>query len=285
VKVKLRILNSAKFVPASFVSNLYWNIVSVFERNFEDKDILQHVIAADFVPSGCTRCRIWLRQCATSRKVAGYISDGVTGILHWPDPGINSATNRNDYDEYLLGSKDGMCIQLTTLTPSCAVCLEIWEPEPCGPHGARPGLYRDYFTVFTLLLLRSVTGNFQDKLKSNPHWWNEDDLQRLIICQMLFWCVLITRVHGSSEKWLFALSCLSVLPSAHMYQRGSHWTDFRGILYWGAWTKICWDGPKSAKIGQEYRAAEVKNKHVYIFCRKGKQSHELGPGFKARSLK
>jgi hypothetical protein len=26
---------------------------------------------------------------------------------------------------------------------------------------------------------------------------------------------------------------LSVCPSTRMYQRGSHWTDFRKILYWG----------------------------------------------------
>ena len=29
-----------------------------------------------------TRWRSWLRHCATSRKVAGSIPDGVTGILH-----------------------------------------------------------------------------------------------------------------------------------------------------------------------------------------------------------
>jgi len=28
----------------------------------------------------------WLRHCATSRKVAGSIPDGVTGILHWHIP-------------------------------------------------------------------------------------------------------------------------------------------------------------------------------------------------------
>ena len=29
-----------------------------------------------------TRWRSWLRHCVTSQKVAGSISDGVTGILH-----------------------------------------------------------------------------------------------------------------------------------------------------------------------------------------------------------
>jgi hypothetical protein len=32
------------------------------------------------------RWRSWLRHCATIRKVAGSISDGVIGIFHWHNP-------------------------------------------------------------------------------------------------------------------------------------------------------------------------------------------------------
>jgi len=67
VKVKMTIPNSAKFAPANFVSNMYCNIVSVFEKNFEEKDIMRRVIATDVAPSGSTRWRSWLGQCATSR--------------------------------------------------------------------------------------------------------------------------------------------------------------------------------------------------------------------------
>ena len=28
----------------------------------------------------------WLRRCATNRKVAGSIPDGVIGIFHWHNP-------------------------------------------------------------------------------------------------------------------------------------------------------------------------------------------------------
>jgi len=35
---------------------------------------------------GGTRWRSWLRHCATSRKVAGSISDGVIGIFHCHNP-------------------------------------------------------------------------------------------------------------------------------------------------------------------------------------------------------
>jgi hypothetical protein len=38
------------------------------------------------------------------------------------------------------------CIGLVTLPPTCADCLEIWEPQPPGPLMACPDLYRDWFT-------------------------------------------------------------------------------------------------------------------------------------------
>jgi hypothetical protein len=54
-------------------------------------------------------------------------------------PGVDSA-NRNKYQEYFLGGKGGRCIGLTTLPPTCADCLEIWEPQPPGTLRACPGL-------------------------------------------------------------------------------------------------------------------------------------------------
>ena len=60
----------------------------------------------------CLLYRGWLRHCATSQKVAGSIPDGVIGIFHrhksfWPHygPGVDSASNRNEYREYFLGVK------------------------------------------------------------------------------------------------------------------------------------------------------------------------------------
>jgi hypothetical protein len=38
-------------------------------------------------------------------------------------PRVESASNRNEYQEYFLGGKDGRCLGLTTLPPSCADCL------------------------------------------------------------------------------------------------------------------------------------------------------------------
>ena len=36
-------------------------------------------------------------------------------------PGVDSASSRNDNQEYFLGIKSGRCVRLTTLPPSCAV--------------------------------------------------------------------------------------------------------------------------------------------------------------------
>jgi hypothetical protein len=47
-------------------------------------------------------------------------------------PGVDSASNRNEYQEYFLGGKGGRCLHLKILPPSCADCLEIWESQPPG---------------------------------------------------------------------------------------------------------------------------------------------------------
>jgi len=55
-------------------------------------------------------------------------------------PEVDSASNRSEYQEYFLGGKGGQCVGLTTLPPSRADCLEIWEPQPSGTLRACPGL-------------------------------------------------------------------------------------------------------------------------------------------------
>ena len=54
----------------------------------------------------------WLRCCATNRKVAGSIPASVSGFSsdikpfrsHY-DPGVDSASNRNEYQEHFLWVK------------------------------------------------------------------------------------------------------------------------------------------------------------------------------------
>ena len=74
-------------------------------------------------------------SCSAHRSAAVQ----VLGWVHTCNysPGVDSASNRNEYQEYFLGGKGGQCVGLTTLPPSSADCLEIWEPQP-------PGTLRDY---------------------------------------------------------------------------------------------------------------------------------------------
>jgi hypothetical protein len=66
-----------------------------------------------------------LRYCATNRKFAGSIPDGVIGIFH-----CHNASDRTMATEqkWVLGAfpggKGGRCIRLTTLPPSCAVVMQ-----------------------------------------------------------------------------------------------------------------------------------------------------------------
>jgi len=41
-------------------------------------------------------------------------------------PGVDSAS-KNEYQD-IPGDKDGRCVRVTTLPPSCAECLEILDP-------------------------------------------------------------------------------------------------------------------------------------------------------------
>ena len=55
-------------------------------------------------------------------------------------PGVDSASNRNEYQEYFLVGESGRCVGLKTLPTSCADCLEICEPQRPGTLRACPGL-------------------------------------------------------------------------------------------------------------------------------------------------
>jgi hypothetical protein len=58
---------------------------------------------------------------------------------------FDSASNRNEYQEYFLGGKDGPCVGLTTLPPSCTDSLEIWESQPEIRNNRNE--YQEYFLV------------------------------------------------------------------------------------------------------------------------------------------
>ena len=69
----------------------------------------------------------WLRCCATNQKVAGSIPAGASGFFFdiksfrsHNGPGVDSASNRNEYQEYFLGQRRPVH-KADNLPPSCAV--------------------------------------------------------------------------------------------------------------------------------------------------------------------
>ena len=42
-------------------------------------------------------------------------------------PGIDTASNRNEYQEDFVGGKCGRCVRLTSLPPPCAVVMKSWN--------------------------------------------------------------------------------------------------------------------------------------------------------------
>ena len=97
-------------------------------------------------------CR-WLRHYATSQKVAGSISDGVIGIIHWYN--LPSCTMALGSTQPLTEmSTSGILCEVkvadATLPSSCADCLEIWKPQTSGSGRTCPGQYKDCFTFFLL---------------------------------------------------------------------------------------------------------------------------------------
>jgi len=72
--------------------------------------------------------------------------------IFWPHCGLeaDSASNRNEYQEYCLGGKGGQCTGLTTLPPSCAECHEIWESQPPGTLKACTGIVLPFLPFIML---------------------------------------------------------------------------------------------------------------------------------------
>jgi len=99
-------------------------------------------------------------------------------------PGVDSASNRNEYQEYILGGEGGRCVRLTTLPPSWAECLEIWEPQHPGtlwacteiafyPDDDRDGDCNMYYVINKFYIPQLFILLHEFKYPSNPQQiWN-----------------------------------------------------------------------------------------------------------------
>ena len=110
----------------------------------------------------------WLRCCATNRKDAGSIPAGVIGFFidiksfqsHY-GPGVDSSSNKNEYQEYFLGGKGGPCVRLTTYhhpVPLSRNLGNLTSWNPLGHSGPVMGLiyqwdYSGSSHSFILILL------------------------------------------------------------------------------------------------------------------------------------
>jgi hypothetical protein len=73
--------------------------------------------------------------------------------------GVDSASTRNEYQEYFLGGKGGRCLGLTILPSLCADCLKIWCPqslESSRPVQACNGIASQYIQYFYVMYLPQV---------------------------------------------------------------------------------------------------------------------------------
>jgi hypothetical protein len=71
---------------ASFVWSFCFNSSLIVCFHWFAVFVMLHHYSISTLLSRDTRWRSWLRHCATSRKVACSIPDGVTGIFHWHNP-------------------------------------------------------------------------------------------------------------------------------------------------------------------------------------------------------
>ena len=76
---------------------------------------------------------------------------------------VNSASNRNENQEYFLGGKGGRCVGLTNLPPSCADCLEISELPPSRALRVCTGFALPLFFTHKLII---------DSLQFKFIWYN-----------------------------------------------------------------------------------------------------------------
>ena len=117
-----------------------------------DKSSLQAVICLawghlhNYLFNSGTAVPQQLRCCATNRKVAGSIPPGVSDFFtdiksfrSHHGPGFDSASNRNEYQEYFLGGKGGRCVRLTTSHHPMPLSRNLGALTSCNPVGlSRP---------------------------------------------------------------------------------------------------------------------------------------------------
>jgi hypothetical protein len=127
--------------------------------------------------SGGKRWCSWLRHCATSRKVAVSIPEGITGIFHWHNSSaritflgstqpLREMTIRNI--SWRGGGGRRPVRRADKRVTFFAGCHEIWKPQPPGTLRASPSLCSDWFTFTSL---------GYDIMSANYDWMNAESFK------------------------------------------------------------------------------------------------------------
>jgi hypothetical protein len=182
-------------------------------------------------------------HCATSRKIAVSIPDGVIRIFHWHNPsdstmalGLTQPLTETSTRNIFLGDKGGRCVELKTLPPSWADCLEIWEPQPLGTLRALPFtfimvMHGIYWQSEALTLRKSISGPI---VTTQTAWSYYNDVKITILHK--YWEPTTNTCKDFIFTVLWAyVKCLTSLYHKHMYYTESAYSYFRGIPL-QAWT-------------------------------------------------
>jgi hypothetical protein len=81
IRLKREVLHAAWYLIPAVNTQSFWCLYLI---SFMYIDFYSFYSLLDYTWG--TRWRSWLRHCATNRKVAGSIPDGVTGIFQWLNP-------------------------------------------------------------------------------------------------------------------------------------------------------------------------------------------------------
>jgi hypothetical protein len=135
-----------------------------------------------------TRWRSWLRHCATSRKVAGSISDGVIGIFHWHNHSSRTMT---------LGVKASGAYGWQTYLFHVLIVLTSGSLnllEPSGPVQACTGVALplplhwthivDSYVQRTIIHRERIVAFVWHHVKRKPHIFCNTRVTFLVYCQV-----------------------------------------------------------------------------------------------------
>jgi len=120
-------------------------------------------------------------------------------------PGVDSAS-KNEYQD-IPGGKDGRCVKVTTLPPSCAECLEILEPWPTRtPKATKPVVGLLFY--LQILGARRVIGSSILSIHIRGHrikCTHHGDLAPGICAPLAIWYDPVCLVKDYETNWILFL--------------------------------------------------------------------------------